>query len=84
VVFRPWFMAVAVAWVLVAVPFLRAQSVKPTDYDVKAAYLYNFGHFVEWPANVAAAQNEFLHGLCFSARIPLARFLIPRLRVMKR
>jgi len=56
--FRPWFMAVAVAWVLVAVPFLRAQSVKPTDYDVKAAYLYNFGHFVEWPANVAAAQNE--------------------------
>jgi hypothetical protein len=56
--FRPWFMAVAVAWVLVAVPFLRAQSLKPTDYDVKAAYLYNFGHFVEWPANVAAAKND--------------------------
>ena len=55
--FRPWFMAVAVAWVLVAVPCLRAQSPKPTDYDVKAAYLYNFGHFVEWPANVASAQN---------------------------
>ena len=51
-------MAVAVAWVLVAVPFLRAQSVKPTDYDVKAAYLYNFGHFVEWPVNVASVQNE--------------------------
>jgi hypothetical protein len=56
--FRPWFMAVAVAWVLVAVPCLRAQSLKPTDYDVKAAYLYNFGHFVEWPANVASAQND--------------------------
>jgi len=56
--FRPWLVAVAVAWVLVAVPCLRAQSVKPTDYDVKAAYLYNFGHFVEWPANVASAQNE--------------------------
>jgi hypothetical protein len=51
-------MAVAVAWVLVAVPFLRAQSLKPTDYDVKAAYLYNFGHFVEWPAHVASAQND--------------------------
>ncbi len=51
-------MAVAVVWVLVAIPFLRAQSVKPTDYDVKAAYLYNFGHFVEWPANVASVQNE--------------------------
>ncbi len=56
--FRPWFMAVAVTWVLVAVPFLRAQSLKPTDYDVKAAYLYNFGHFVEWPANIASAQND--------------------------
>ena len=57
-VFRPWLLAVAVAWVLVAVPCLRAQSSKPTDYDVKAAYLYNFGHFVEWPANVASAQND--------------------------
>jgi hypothetical protein len=56
--FRPWLVVVAVAWVLVAVPCVRAQSSKPTDYDVKAAYLYNFGHFVEWPANVASAQNE--------------------------
>jgi hypothetical protein len=55
---RPWFMAMAIAWVLVAVPCLLAQSSKPTDYDVKAAYLYNFGHFVEWPANVASAQTE--------------------------
>ena len=23
----------------------------PTDYDVKAAYLYNFAKFVEWPAS---------------------------------
>jgi hypothetical protein len=56
--FRPWFIAAAVAWVLVAVPCLRAQSSKPTDYDVKAAYLFNFGHFIEWPANVASAQND--------------------------
>jgi YfiR/HmsC-like len=55
---RPWFMAIAIAWVLVAVPCLQAQSSKPTDYDVKAAYLYNFGHFVEWPANVSLAQTE--------------------------
>jgi hypothetical protein len=56
--FPPWLVVVAVAWVLVAGPCLRAQSSKPTDYDVKAAYLYNFGHFVEWPANVAFAQND--------------------------
>ena len=26
------------------------QSRKPTEYQVKAAYLYNFGKFVRWPA----------------------------------
>jgi hypothetical protein len=31
---------------------------KPTDYQVKAAYLYNFGRFVEWPAKVAAAKDD--------------------------
>jgi len=56
--FRAWLVALAVAWALVAVPCLRAQSLKHTDYDVKAAYLYNFGHFVEWPVNVAAAKND--------------------------
>jgi hypothetical protein len=56
--FSPWLVVVAVAWVLAAVPCVRAQSSKPTDYDVKAAYLYNFGHFVEWPANVASPQTE--------------------------
>jgi hypothetical protein len=52
-------VAVAIAWMLVASPCLRAQGAKPTDYDVKAAYLYNFGHFVEWPANVSAKNNSF-------------------------
>lgn len=31
-----------------------------TEYEVKAAYLYNFGRFVEWPQNSAAShENEF-------------------------
>ncbi|HWE50420.1 MAG TPA: YfiR family protein, partial [Bryobacteraceae bacterium] len=29
---------------------VEAQQAKPTEYDVKAAYLSNFGRFVEWPA----------------------------------
>ena len=57
--FPLWVVAVGIAWALVAVPCLRAQSAKPSDYDVKAAYLYNFGHFVEWPANVASAHDSF-------------------------
>jgi len=50
--------ALAIAWGLLAVPITRAQSAKPTDYQVKAAYLYNFGRFVEWPAKVSASQTR--------------------------
>jgi hypothetical protein len=50
---------VTLVWTLVAVPFLWAQGPKPTDYDVKAVYLYNFGRFVEWPASIAAKSDSF-------------------------
>lgn len=29
---------------------LAAQTPKPTEYEVQAAYLSNFGRFIEWPA----------------------------------
>jgi len=51
--------AVTLVCALIVVPFLRAQSPKPTDYDVKAVYLYNFGRFVEWPASVATKSDSF-------------------------
>ena len=38
--------AVSVLVVGLAIPSLLAQSTKPTEYDVKAAYLLNFGKFV--------------------------------------
>jgi hypothetical protein len=50
---------VILVWTLVAVPCLWAQGPKPTDYDVKAAYLYNFGRFVEWPDSVATKSDSF-------------------------
>jgi hypothetical protein len=41
-----------------AVP-LHGQG-KPTDYQVKAVYLYNFGKFVQWPTNdVTDKDGEF-------------------------
>ena len=55
----PWAAAVILVWTLVAVPCLWAQGPKPTDYDVKAAYLYNFGRFVEWPDSVATKSDSF-------------------------
>ncbi len=53
------FMALAVAGVLVGASCLHAQQANPTEYEVKAAYLYNFGKFVEWPAKVTAASEFF-------------------------
>jgi hypothetical protein len=53
------FMAVSVAWVLIGASCLCAQQSSPTEYEVKAAYLYNFGKFVEWPAKIATADDFF-------------------------
>lgn len=36
----------------------------PTEYQVKAAYLFNFGQFVEWPASTfASAGAPFVIGI---------------------
>ncbi len=36
-------------------PSIYAQA-KPGEYQVKAAYLYNFGRFIEWPAKDTSAH----------------------------
>ncbi|PYX78736.1 MAG: DUF4154 domain-containing protein [Acidobacteria bacterium] len=55
-----WLSGVGLALVvlLVATPALCGQS-PPTEYQVKAAYLYNFGKFVEWPANMTVSDSSF-------------------------
>lgn len=54
---RPLLTALAAACAFLAIPALHAQNARPTDYQVKATYLYNFGRFVEWPGKAAAAQG---------------------------
>jgi hypothetical protein len=54
---RPLLTAAAAAWAFLAIPALHAQNARPTDYQVKATYLYNFGRFIEWPGKVAAAEG---------------------------
>ena len=44
-------------WLLLAASNGLGQA-KPNEYQVKAAYLYNFGRFVEWPANGATAKTD--------------------------
>jgi hypothetical protein len=60
---RPLFRQAPVAAITFAVALigacnLSAQAPKVTEYQVKAAYLANFGRFVEWPASVAVAKGE--------------------------
>ncbi len=54
---RPWLTVVALAWALLNLPSMQGQRAKPTEYEVKATYLYNFSRFVEWPAKVTQAQS---------------------------
>jgi len=39
---------------------LSAQTPKPTEYEVEAAYLSNFGRFVQWPARTAAGESFYV------------------------
>jgi YfiR/HmsC-like len=39
-------------------PNMQGQHYKPTEYEVKATYLYNFSRFVDWPAKAAQAQSD--------------------------
>jgi hypothetical protein len=36
----------------------RSQTAKPTEYQVKAAYLVNFLKFIEWPASAASVADD--------------------------
>ena len=51
-------LAVGIASALLSPACLHAQRSSPSEYEVKAAYLYDFGKFVTWPAK-AATGDEF-------------------------
>jgi hypothetical protein len=55
---RVQFAAAAFPVMLAVASNLSAQAPQTTEYQVKAAYLANFGRFVEWPASVAVAKSE--------------------------
>jgi hypothetical protein len=51
-------LGIVISWIVIASPCLHAQKSGPTENEVKSAYLYNFGKFVEWPAK-ATSVGEF-------------------------
>jgi hypothetical protein len=51
-------IAVIVILALLHIPVLQGQQPRASEYQVKATYLYNFGRFVQWPPNAAAAKGD--------------------------
>jgi hypothetical protein len=50
---------IALAAICCGCGWLRAQTPKPTEYEVEAAYLSNFGRFVEWPVRSGPPNDVF-------------------------
>lgn len=65
---------VVLAWTLPVVGNMQAQKSSPTEYEVKAAYLYNFGRFVEWP-NQATAAGGRPFAVCVLGQDPFGQAL---------
>ena len=49
----PCMSLVVALWLVVGVPCLRSEQSKAGEFEVKAAYLYNFARFVEWPGETS-------------------------------
>ena len=58
---------------------LHAQAPQPTEYEVQAAYLSNFGRFVEWPARQGANEREPFY-VCILGTDPFGPLLDAALR----
>ena len=52
-----------------------AQEPKPSEYGVKAVYLYNFGKFVQWPAGSAATAPASTFAICVLGDDPFGESL---------
>lgn len=65
--------ALALAIVLLCAIGGITEASAPSEYAVKAAYLYNFGRFVQWPAEIAANNGSFT--ICVLGQDPFGRAL---------
>ena len=70
---RIWALAFAMVVMLSGPSSLGAQASTPTEYDIEAAYLFNFMRFVEWPST-AMADGGSLH-ICVLGQDPFGEAL---------
>jgi hypothetical protein len=61
---RRSFLSLSLIWLLLAGGGSRAQESPPTEYQIKAAFLFNFAKFIQWPpAAFAAATSPIVIGI---------------------
>lgn len=56
-------VAILLVWSSLAFLPLEAQPQTAPEYQVKAAFLYNFAKFVEWPADALSNDPSFVIGI---------------------
>jgi hypothetical protein len=56
----PWVFCVLLVACLLSARGSTTRENKPTQYEVEAAYLFDFGKFVVWPAAVQPPNSPFL------------------------
>jgi hypothetical protein len=61
---------------------LRAQETGFDEYQVKAAFLYNFAKFVEWPQGTFATPHDPI-GICIVGQSPFGLALDDTVRGKK-
>ena len=66
-----WLQNAALAATLICASVISGRAQGPSEYEVKAAYLYRFARFVEWPA--AASRSPFV--LCVVGDDPFGHLL---------
>jgi hypothetical protein len=70
----PAALCLVIAAALYAPPPVISQSKTAGEYEVKAAFLYNFAKFVEWPdRSFASAQSDF--AICVLGNDPFGQTL---------
>lgn len=71
--FRGWLRGACLLATLFFSSFSLAQNAKPTEFQVKAAYLFNFGKFVKWPEPSGSDHDIF--PICVLGTDPFGRAL---------
>ena len=64
----------ASAFFLLSSVILLAQQQKPSEYQVKATYLYNFGRFIKWPNSIPASKGDSF-SVCVLGQDPFGSIL---------